>query len=81
MKKIVIALLLLVGCATPEEQVRYSQIKLHSLIYYKDDRTNLCFVDNDVYNHYGSDSHVFANVPCSPEVEVLIKKSKNENIR
>lgn len=74
MKKLLVLLLLLVGCETSEQVAKR---KANYLFYYKDIRTNLCFVDNVVYNHYGVDSHVFSNVPCSDEVEKIIKNNEN----
>lgn len=63
---------LLVGCmptgtkATQEEATK--------LEYYKDTRTNLCFVRNVVTNSNGFSDNIFTNVPCSPEVEKLLSK-------
>lgn len=54
--------LFLFGCSTPTEEI-------NKIRYYKDIRTNLCFVENYTYAGH----IVFANVPCSPEVERLIK--------
>lgn len=56
--------LLLAGCREPREEVE--QIR-----YYKDSRTNLCFVVNRTYG----DALVFTNVPCTPEVERLIDRN------
>lgn len=53
--------LLLVDCKLASEQV-------NELRYYKDQKTNLCFVEN--YNSHGT---VFTNVPCTEEVEKQIK--------
>lgn len=44
------------------------------LEYYKDTRTNLCFVRNVVINSNGFSDNVFCNVPCTPEVEQLVTK-------
>ena len=63
--KLTIISLLLCGCETTTETVT-------KLRYYKDDRTNLCFVQNRTY--YGYD--VFANVPCTPEVEKLVGETR-----
>jgi hypothetical protein len=65
LKIAIINSVLLIGChfSTSDEEVK-------QLEYYKDTRTGLCFVENVTY--YGYD--VFANVPCTPEVERLIKQ-------
>lgn len=69
--KLILLLLCLVGCGvsgstqTKEEATR--------LEYYKDSRTNLCFVRNSVTNSNGFSDNVFTNVPCTPEVEKLVK--------
>jgi hypothetical protein len=52
----------------PSTAERASQIT-----YVKDSRTNLCYAYNSVNNGHGLSSDVFANVPCTPEVEKLIK--------
>lgn len=60
----------LTGCSliepTPEE-------KIETINYYKDSRTNLCFVENHFTTTNGFSGVVFSHVPCTPEVEVLIK--------
>lgn len=38
---------------------------LRDIVYYKDTRTNLCFVGSAV----GHSSGLLTNVPCTPEVE------------
>lgn len=52
----------------PSAAQRASQIT-----YVKDSRTNLCYVYNYVDNGHGFSSDIFVNVPCTPEVEKLIK--------
>ena len=48
-----------------------------SIYYFKDNRTNLCFVSNMRYS-LTAISSVLSNVPCTKEVEIQIKKdSKN----
>jgi hypothetical protein len=65
-------LLVLVGCGitNPTQTKQEAQ----TLEYYKDTRTNLCFVRNAVENSNGFAYNVFTNVPCTPEVEKLITK-------
>ncbi len=67
MKKLCLVILFLCACETPNE---VAQNKSKSLTYYKDYRTNLCFVYNTVSNAHGFDSHVFSNVPCSDKVSM-----------
>ena len=70
MKKLLV-LLCLVGCGMtgPSETNKEAQ----TLEYYKDNRTGLCFVRNTVENSNGFSYNVFTYVPCTPEVEALIK--------
>lgn len=42
-----------------------------SFHYFKDKRTNLCFISGDDLR---SNYSVLTNVPCTPEVEKLIEK-------
>jgi len=67
MKKILLVFLLL-GCETQKPQEEIQDIK-----YYKDYRTNLCFVNNSINNGHWGIYHIYSNVPCTPEVEKLIK--------
>jgi hypothetical protein len=69
-------LLFLVGC---NDQVKKSLLpsetdRVEKLTYHKDSRTGLCFVHNVVYSSTTVNSHIFTEVPCTPEVEKLIKK-------
>lgn len=60
-------LVFLLGCeASAKEEV-------NSFSYYKDTRTNLCFVVSGINNGHMVTYHVYSNVPCTPEVEKLIK--------
>lgn len=72
MKKLLFCLLI-VGCSTPQEiediKARRKQEEIAELSYHKDNRTGLCFVRNQTTHGYV----VFTNVPCTPEVEKLIK--------
>lgn len=70
MKKLLV-LLCLVGCGMtgPAE----TKQEVQSVQYYKDNRTGLCFVRNTVTNSNAFTDNVFCNVPCTPEVEALIK--------
>lgn len=47
--------------------------RVSEITYVKDKRTNLCFAHNSVNNGHGFAYDVFVNVPCTPEVESLIK--------
>jgi hypothetical protein len=70
--KVAIISALLTGCGlTGPEATKKEIIQLE---YYKDTRTNLCFVRNTVTNSNGFSDNVFANVPCTPEVESLVTK-------
>ncbi len=85
MKYISILLLLsLFGC-TPETQEEKIQrklavgtVKVNSVAYYKDSRTNLCFAfawGGGTFISGGNGSTggpVFTNVPCTPEVEKMV---------
>lgn len=66
--KAMITSLLVMGCETSSKQV-------NGLRYYKDYRTNLCFVESTTYYGY----EVFSNVPCTPEVEALIAQNEKAN--
>jgi hypothetical protein len=66
--KVMTISLLLVACESSAKQV-------DGLRYYKDHKTNLCFVENNTYYGY----EVFSNVPCTPEVEALIAQSEKAN--
>lgn len=78
MKKILL-LLLLIGCnETSREQFRKENFptvkeEASQIRYYKDSRTNLCFAASQVGEYPTGTATVFANVPCSPAVEELIK--------
>lgn len=78
--KVVIISFLLLGCdaigphGCGPSGVQETQREATTLEYYKDTRTNLCFVRNVVTNSNGFSDNVFANVPCTPEVEKLINQ-------
>jgi hypothetical protein len=66
--------------AEPEPFIKYeiqtfnkrtsvSETGYYSILYGKDKRTNLCYA----YYNLESNSSLFTNVPCTPEVEKLIK--------
>jgi hypothetical protein len=74
MKKLLLCLFLL-GCnESQREQVAPtpSQEAQH-VTYLKDNRTNLCFATSYVSEYPFGTATIFANVPCTPEVEKLIK--------
>lgn len=67
--KYFLLLLMLIGCDNrTDAQIQAEEAR--SIVYVKDSRTNLCFVETHSYGGYRQ----FANVPCSPEVERLINK-------
>lgn len=70
--KQLILLLCLTSCIGPSD-VESTKEEAQVLEYYKDTRTNLCFVRNSVTNSQAISYNVFTNVPCTPEVEKLIK--------
>jgi len=72
MKKILILLLCLMGCGPLGQEGTKKEAQ--NIEYYKDSRTNLCFVRNIVCGPNGYCDNVFANVPCTPEVENLLIK-------
>jgi len=64
---LVIICAVVLGChSTKESQKRPL---LHTLTYYKDPRTNLCFAGALVWHPAG----LLTNVPCTPQVEELVK--------
>ncbi len=68
--QIIIAICLFtIGC--PNEQAQHDrQVQTANKIsYWKDSRTNICFASLNL----GWDSATMASVPCTPEVERLIK--------
>lgn len=65
-KRLVLVLsLLLCGC----NESRIS----HDLGYFKDSRTGLCFA---VYGVIGMSTTLLTHVPCTPEVERLIRAAR-----
>lgn len=73
MKKLLMVCLFLAAC---DEQKWHTEVQgarknavNSDMEYYKDNRTGLCY--GTLY--LGSQSTAIANVPCSPEVERLIK--------
>ena len=71
MKYLVLLVTLCMGCGIPGVQA--TKEEANQLEYYKDPRTNLCFVRSAVENGRGFGYNVFSYVPCTPEVEKLIK--------
>lgn len=71
--KIILLSVCLLGCSAlnPSEEKQVTNLR-----YYKDDRTNLCFVHNSVTSSNGWTYDIFTHVPCTTEVEELIKKNK-----
>jgi hypothetical protein len=76
MKKILLCLFL-IGCSEGSREEFRKEVfptaheEAQRIFYVKDARTNLCFVRNSVLTDVNS--VVFTNVPCTPEVEKLIK--------
>lgn len=71
MSKIILLSVLLMGCRVIEQHNIDADKKIISIDmnYYKDSRTNLCFATHNL----GTDWAVMTNVPCTPEVEKLLK--------
>lgn len=67
MKKLLLICLTLIGCNIQDPTEQANEIS-----YYKDHRTNLCFVQSHVISSNGIMFSVFSYVPCTPEVEKLI---------
>jgi hypothetical protein len=77
MKLILICLLMLVGCERAERnQQKAIQESANNIQYIKDQRTGLCFVQSYVSEYPIGTATIYTNVPCSPEVELLIKQDK-----
>jgi hypothetical protein len=68
-KKLFLLPILLIGCGNLD----YPKKDINQISYFKDKRTNLCFVDNENYFYQTGFIHIYTNVPCSPEVEKFIK--------
>lgn len=65
----------MISCSTPEERQLENHQRANLIPYYKDLRTNLCFIDNVIWTSDQAlqhDSHILAYVPCTPEVEKLV---------
>lgn len=73
-----IVLLCLIACneQTRREMFPPTEDRANQLTYVKDGRTGLCFVHNSVNNGHGFSEDVFTNVPCTPEVEFIIRTSR-----
>lgn len=57
----------LLSCTSSQEEVE-------ELRYYKDHRTNLCFVHNSVTSSNGFTYDLYTYVPCTSEVEKIIEE-------
>jgi hypothetical protein len=76
MKKVLLLVLCLFGCSeqTRHEMFPSPQESAQGIHYVKDNRTGLCFVYNSIgMSAQGGGGDVYTNVPCTPEVEKLIK--------
>ena len=73
--KRVLFLLCLVACSPQAREDFFppANKRVAQITYVKDTRTNLCFVHNEVTMPNMVSYDVFTNVPCTPEVEALIK--------
>lgn len=71
MKYILILAIFIMGCETLKQQGIENEKNLinQDLSYYKDSKTGLCFAAISI----GSTAQSVTNVPCTPEVERLIK--------
>jgi len=67
---IILFFLNLDSCTDPS--FRSSKQNVNHLSYYKDYRTNLCFVKNEIHTENAFIDEVFVNVPCTSEVEKLV---------
>lgn len=67
---------LAIGCT---EEAKHNFVptatdEVNHIGYYKDNRTNLCFAKNIFQNGTSMfNEYIYVNVPCTPEVEKLIK--------
>jgi hypothetical protein len=77
-KTIVLISLCLLGCGVLREKtLPTTSEEANQLLYYKDHRTQLCFIENDIPTS-PFNTTVFSYVPCTPEVEKLIyEQNKN----
>ena len=78
MKKLLALCLLLTACdqITPPSHQEGKPHTTTGIVYYKDPRTNLCFVENQTYNSTPFADYSYTYVPCTPEVEKLITPEK-----
>lgn len=76
MKKILLCLVFLLGCDKGSvDFFPHAGDEVNKIRYFKDSRTNLCFALS-TFTGGGAlpqNESVFSNVPCTPEVEKLIK--------
>lgn len=75
--KVMTTSLILLGCDAAQMDKEFfptPQESAQKIQYVKDNRTGLCFVYNGVNNGHGFTQDVYANVPCTPEVEKLLSK-------
>jgi len=77
MKKLLLVFLFLMGCEeskqTDSPKPSWEAKQANSIVYTKDTRTNLCFALSTVGEYPIGTSVIVTNVPCTPEVEKLIK--------
>ena len=68
----VLALIFLAGCTSNSAPDR-SDLKSTNIVYFKDDRTNVCYAAmNSLDGHSGWHTTSITYVPCTPEVEKQI---------
>lgn len=68
MKHIIILCLLFVcSCQTPEEEARSEKYYLDNIKYYRDTRTDICYAGK----HLGSTAPVLTAVPCTDKVKAV----------
>lgn len=74
-RMIALCAIVFVACQPPkvEEYKDTSQYIKERMHYYKDKRTGLCFIANNL----GWNSSIITNVPCTVEVENQIRFDKN----
>ena len=61
------------GCATLNSAPSKADLKEDNIVYFKDSRTGVCYAALNSTGSGGYSSTTITYVPCTPEVEKLIK--------
>jgi hypothetical protein len=61
------------GCGTMNSAPSKSDLKEENIVYFKDSRTGICYAALNSASTDGFSSTTITYVPCTPEVEKLIK--------